>query len=71
MTGKVFLPTRCRREGRAPVTLDLGFGIPLHFRPSEYTGIAVLRLPPKPSHPDLLAVVRTLRGALTKGELSE
>lgn len=60
----------CRREGRALVTLDLDFGNPLLFRPSEYRGIAVLRLPPKPSHADLLAAVRTLLGALAKGEIS-
>jgi len=70
VTSKVFLPTRCRREGRALVTLDLDFGSPLLFRPSEYTGIAVLRLPPKPSHADLLDAVRTLLGALAKGEIS-
>jgi predicted nuclease of predicted toxin-antitoxin system len=60
----------CRREGRALVTLDLDFGNPLLFRPSEYAGIAVLRLPPKPSHTALLAVVQTLLGALAKGEIS-
>jgi hypothetical protein len=38
----------CRREGRALVTLDLDFANPLDYRPSEYAGIAVLRLPKKP-----------------------
>ena len=37
----------CRREGRALVTLDLDFANPLDYRPSEYTGIAVLRCPRK------------------------
>lgn len=60
----------CRREGRALVTLDLDFGNPLLFRPSEHTGIAALRLPPKPSYADLLAAVQTLLGALAKGEIS-
>jgi predicted nuclease of predicted toxin-antitoxin system len=60
----------CRREGRALVTLDLDFGNPLLFRPSEYPGIAVLRLPPKPAHADLLAAVRTLLRALAEGEIA-
>jgi len=31
---------RCHDEGRAIVTLDLDFGNPLLFRPSQYYGIA-------------------------------
>jgi predicted nuclease of predicted toxin-antitoxin system len=42
-----YLITRCREQDRAIVTLDLDFGNPLRFRPSEYPGIAVLR----PSEP--------------------
>ena len=38
----------CRREKRAMVSLDLDFANPLHFQPSIYSGIAVLRLPRKP-----------------------
>ena len=34
----------CKSESRALVTLDLDFANPLRFRPSNYTGIAVLRL---------------------------
>ena len=36
----------CSAENRGIVTLDLDFGNPLLFRPSNYAGIAVLRLPP-------------------------
>ena len=54
----------CRREGRCLVTLDLDFANPLVFKPSTYAGIAVLRLPAKPSHPDLLAAIATLAGGL-------
>lgn len=43
----------CRTEGRCLVTLDLDFANPLVFRPSEYAGIAVLRLPAKPGSQDL------------------
>jgi predicted nuclease of predicted toxin-antitoxin system len=35
----------CRREQRCLVTLDLDFSNPLMFKPWEYAGIAVLRLP--------------------------
>ena len=34
----------CREEGRAIVTLDLNFANPLRFKPSQYVGIAVLRM---------------------------
>ncbi len=36
----------CSSEKRGIVTLDLDFGNPLLFMPSNYAGIAVLRLPP-------------------------
>lgn len=59
----------CRRERRCLVTLDLDFSNPLLFKPSEYAGIAVLRLPRKPSHDDLLAAVQTLIGGLGQGNI--
>lgn len=59
----------CRRERRCLVTLDLDFSNPLLFKPSEYAGIAVLRLPRKPSHDDLLAAVQTLIGGLGQGDI--
>jgi predicted nuclease of predicted toxin-antitoxin system len=59
----------CRREKRSLVSLDLDFANPLHFRPSDYSGIAVLRLPRKPSHEDLLQAVRTLVGGLEREKL--
>ena len=55
----------CRTEGRCLVTLDLDFANPLVFKPSEYAGIAVLRLPAKPGPQDLLDAMRTLNAALT------
>jgi predicted nuclease of predicted toxin-antitoxin system len=39
----------CRRETRCLVTLDLDFSNPLIFKPWEYAGIAVLRLPSGPT----------------------
>ena len=59
----------CRSEHRCIVTLDLDFGNPLLFRPSDYAGIAVLRLPPKPAQQDLLDAIRTLIGGLAQGEI--
>ncbi len=59
----------CRHEGRCLVTLDLDFSNPLLFKPSQYAGIAVLRLPRKPCHDDLLAAAQTLIGGLGRGKI--
>ena len=48
------------------MTLDLDFANPLLFLPSQYCGIAVLRLPNKPSAIDLDRVIETLAAALAK-----
>ncbi len=56
----------CRAERRALVTLDWDFGNPLLFNPAEYAGIAVLRLPPKPTAAHLLDAIRTLVQALSR-----
>ena len=50
----------CRAARRCLVTLDLDFSNPLRFVPSRYSGIAVLRLPAKPSAADLFDAIRTL-----------
>jgi hypothetical protein len=60
----------CRTEGRALVTLDLDLANPLRFPPERYPGIAVRRPPPRISSALLLALVRTLAGALTKETLT-
>lgn len=59
----------CRQEERALITLDLDFSNPLRFQPSQYAGIAVLRLPKQPNHQDLLDAIATLIGALGKNDL--
>jgi predicted nuclease of predicted toxin-antitoxin system len=59
----------CSAENRGIVTLDLDFGNPLLFRPSNYAGIAVLRLPPKPTPDDLSDAIRTLITALTQRQI--
>ena len=48
--------TRCRDEDRALVTLDLDFANPLRFKPSEYSGNAVLR-PRSPTSLDELQLL--------------
>jgi predicted nuclease of predicted toxin-antitoxin system len=60
----------CRDEDRCLVTLDLDFANPLQFRPRDYRGIAVLRLPPRSSQEDLLNAVRTLAGGLERGDIT-
>ena len=50
----------CRSEKRCLVTLDLEFGNPLIFDPKDYSGIAVLRLPPLPKPEDLYDAVHTI-----------
>jgi hypothetical protein len=60
----------CQSERRCLVTLDLDFGNPLIFDPTKYSGIAVLRLPPKPSHQDLLDAAHTLTAALSRRDIT-
>ena len=50
----------CQQEDRCLVTLDLDFENPLRFNPTHYSGIAVLKLPSKPSYDHLLITIRTL-----------
>ena len=57
----------CRREGRALVTLDLDFANPLRFRPPDYPGIAVLRLPRRATAEDLLQTIETLARGMEQG----
>jgi predicted nuclease of predicted toxin-antitoxin system len=61
---------RCRREKRALVSLDLDFANALRFHPSRFFGIAILRLPRKPSHKDLLNAIRTLASGLEREKLA-
>jgi hypothetical protein len=59
----------CRSERRSLVTLDLDFGNPFLFKPSNYAGIAVLRLPSRPMPQDLIDAVRTLIGGLSRDNI--
>ncbi len=58
-----------RRESRGLVTLDMDFANPLRFRPSEYPGIAVLRLPRRPTVAHLEHALRTLAACLEREKL--
>jgi hypothetical protein len=67
-TDKKLLET-CKAEKRCLVTLDLEFANPIIFNPAETEGIAVLRLPRKPTPEDLLDTIRTLIGGLSQKEI--
>ena len=54
----------CRSERRCLVTLDLDFANPLVFKPEDYFGTAVLRLPSKAAPKDLYDTVNSLIGGL-------
>ena len=60
----------CRREERALVTLDLDFANPLDSRPSEYAGIAVLRLPKEATPEDLRQTIETFASGLEQNPLT-
>jgi len=60
----------CSRERRCLLTLDLDFANPLRFPPHRFSGIAVIRLPAKPTYEDLTIVVRTFVGALQQGDVN-
>jgi predicted nuclease of predicted toxin-antitoxin system len=60
----------CRDEGRALVTLDLDFANPLVFPPAASPGIAVLRLPKRPTSADIDRGIKTLVEALGREDLT-
>jgi len=60
----------CQLEKRCLITLDLDFANPFLFPPDRYNGIAVFRLPPRPSYDDLLVLCRTLLLAFEKNDIN-
>ncbi len=60
----------CQSERLCLVTLDLDFGNPLVFDPAGYSGIAVLRLPPRAAHEDIVDACRTLVAGLEQGDIA-
>lgn len=61
----------CRSEGRCLVTLDRGFGNRIRFKPSDYAGIVVLRLPDRARPEDLRQALETLILGLDEAEVEE
>lgn len=59
----------CRSEKRCLVTLDLDFSNPMLFKPAGYSGIAVLRLPPKAMDLDLWDACSVLIDGLKSGSI--
>jgi len=57
-----------RKEQRCLVTLDLEFGNPLLYRAADYHGIAVLRLPTKPSYEAVEALCQDLDWRTNNGD---
>jgi predicted nuclease of predicted toxin-antitoxin system len=60
----------CREEARCLVTLDLDFSNPLKFKPSAFSGIAVLRLSSKQAQAEMIMSVQTLIEALKQDEIT-
>ena len=57
-------------DRRCLITLDLEFGNPLRFPPSEFAGIAVLRLPRRAAAQHLQKLAKILTRALTRHEVA-
>lgn len=60
----------CQQEQRCLVTLDLEFGNPFLFNPEDYFGIAVLRLPARPTPQDLYEAIKTLIAGLAREDVT-
>jgi predicted nuclease of predicted toxin-antitoxin system len=54
----------CKEENRVLVSLDLDFANPLVFKPSLYSGIAVIRLSSKPTPEELYECILLLANKL-------
>jgi len=63
------LLSRCAAEQRALVTLDMDFANPLVYPPDSHAGVAVLRLPRKPTRAHLDHVIAILAEALRRQSL--
>ena len=59
----------CRRESRGLVTSDRGFGNRIRFNPSDYAGIVVIRLPPRPTFEVWREAIETLILGLEQAEI--
>ena len=64
------LIARCQADQRCLVSLDMDFANPLRYPPALHAGVAVLRLPIRPSSESLNLLVRTLVSALARDDLT-
>lgn len=60
----------CRQEERCLVTLDRGFGNRIQYKPKDYAGIVLIRLPPNASFADRVKAIDTLILALEQEEVN-
>lgn len=60
----------CQAESRALITLDVEFGNPLLFDPSNCAGVAVIRVPRRATPGILDAAIAALTGALAKRSIT-
>jgi predicted nuclease of predicted toxin-antitoxin system len=59
----------CKAGRRVLVTLDLDFSNPFLFPPEEHVGVAVIRLPRRPTPSDLFGAVSTLIARLEEASI--
>ncbi|MFB2767868.1 DUF5615 family PIN-like protein [Pelatocladus sp. BLCC-F211] len=60
----------CRSEGRCLVTCDRGFGNRLKYNPSDYSGIVIIRLPPRYTFADWRETIETLIAGLEAADVT-
>jgi len=60
----------CSREGRCLVTLDIDSANPLVFPPTDSAGVAVLRLPARPTQDDLFEAMHVLVAGLKSSDIT-
>ncbi|MDD1426984.1 DUF5615 family PIN-like protein [Dolichospermum sp. ST_sed9] len=60
----------CHSEARCLVTIDRGLGNRLKYKPSHYTGIIVIRLPPRPTFADYRTVTETLIAGFERADVT-
>lgn len=59
----------CRREGRCLVTCDRGFGNRLKYKPSDYSGIVIIRLPSRYTFADWREAIEILITGLESADV--
>jgi predicted nuclease of predicted toxin-antitoxin system len=60
----------CRQEERCLVTLDRGFGNRIQYRPQDYAGIVLIRLPQNASFSDRIKAINVLILALEEADVN-